>query len=364
MKICYFGEFHPDYSRNRILIKGLVKNHQELIQCNYQTPKIFENLPSFYKNVKAQVKLLSMHSKISYDAIILGFQLTKSIWLAKLIKQKPLILDPFISFYNSYVNDWKTISEKSLTAKLIFFFENLIFSSGKLILADTYTHAKYFSKMFNIPIDKFRVIFVGAEDDIFFPRREIHKEDFVVGFNGTYIPLQGIKYIIEAAEILNKHHPHIKFELVGGTPNKNYFLEMYKKVKNKKLKNIKFIQQVPKIELPYYIQRSDVQLGIFGDSLKTKLVIPNKAYTAIAMRKPLITSETTSIKEIFKDKYNCLLCKVADPEDLANKILRLYNDKDLRKKIEYNGYKTYLEYCTPEVLGNKLINIINTMQLS
>ncbi|MHA1326895.1 MAG: glycosyltransferase family 4 protein [Promethearchaeota archaeon] len=360
MKICFFGNYDPDYSRNKILMKGLIKNGESIIPCNYYAPRLNWDIKSMYYNFKSQIKILSKLLKITHiDYYVIAYPLIKSIFLTKLIKRKKVVLDPFISNYNSIINDLKLFSNNSLKAKLIKIFDNFIFSTGKIILADTYAHAKYYSKEFNISLDSFKVIYVGADNELYFPRKKLSNKEFIVGFYGSYLPLQGTDIIIKAANLLKKDYPKIRFELIGGDYKNNLFKKILKMVKLLNLKNVKLIKKIPENKLPFYIQRSDVQLGIFGDTLKAKLVIPNKAFTAIAMKKPLITANTPAIKEIFKNNHTCLLCKIANPEDLSNKIIKLYNNKDLCKSISENAFKMYIENYTPEILGKKLKEILS-----
>jgi len=106
--------------------------------------------------------------------------------------------------------------------------------------------------------------------------------------------------------------------------------------------------------VPKYIKKADICLGIFGDTQKTQRVIPNKVYEAIAMKKPVITADTPAVRELFTDRKNILFCKTADPEDLAEKILELKNNEDIREKIAKGGYEIFKKYATPIVIGKKL----------
>ena len=185
------------------------------------------------------------------------------------------------------------------------------------MLFDTHTHLIYLKKLFNLKGSHFKTLYLGADNKILYPK-EVQREDkkFIVGFYGTYIPLQGIKYIYDAAKILEKYK-EIEFEVIGGTEDNKYYKSMLRYFRTKETRNDKLIPRVPLKELPDNITRSDIQLGIFGDTIKANLVIPNKVYTSIAMNKAIITSNTPAIKEVFENEKNILLCKRADSKSLA-----------------------------------------------
>ena len=84
-----------------------------------------------------------------------------------------------------------------------------------ICLFDTNEHIKHFSENFALNPSKFRRIFVGADDDIFYPRKVKRKDDgFTVFWYGTYIPLHGAEHIVRAAKILEKDKD-IRFIMVG-----------------------------------------------------------------------------------------------------------------------------------------------------
>ncbi|MFA6459679.1 MAG: glycosyltransferase [Patescibacteria group bacterium] len=182
--------------------------------------------------------------------------------------------------------------------------------------------------------------------------REINlSKKFIVGFWGKFIPLQGVPYIIEAAKIL-EFDSDINFELIGDGQTYQESISLAKKLG---LTNICFAGQVPFIEMPLRIKKYDLCLGIFGETEKTLRVIPNKIYEAIACVKPVITANTPAIKELFYDQNNILLCQRANAKDLAEKIILLKNNHDLRKTIASGGYKLYHQFCRPVVIAEKLI---------
>jgi len=157
---------------------------------------------------------------------------------------------------------------------------------------------------------------------------------FLVLFWGKFIPLQGVSYIRAAAEIL-KGESDMEVRLIGG--------ETY----------LPYEQLVP------VIKTADICLGIFGDTDKAQRVIPNKVYEAFAMRKPVISGDSPAIHEMFLDHENIVLCKMADAEDLAKKILELKNDPALRECIAASGHALYLEKLKPEQAVLPLVNYIH-----
>jgi len=366
LKVCYYGDYDQNYPRNKVLLKGLLMNGVKPIICNEKYIKRNSIIGKFFNILKINIKLITKIQKSNYDRIFIAYPVIRSIWFPKLLnRQKPIIIDPFYSYYNTIIFDHKLFEKNPLISKLIsniiYQFDKEIFKTGDLIIADTKIHAIFFSKIFDIPISKFRVVYIGADNFLHYPLPMIKKENFIVNFIGNYIPLQGIDYIVDAAKFLSKYK-NIYFEIVGGNFNNSLFRHIYYRVKEEKLKNIKLIQKVPSEQVPQIIQRSDIQLGIFGKSLKAQIVIPNKIYEAIAMKKPIITGNSIAIKELFKDGYNSLLVDIKNPEDLAQKILKLYQDGQLRDNIANNGYRTYLDCCTPDIIGKQFINILKDIK--
>ena len=122
--------------------------------------------------------------------------------------------------------------------------------------------------------------------------------------------------------------------------------------------NISFIAPVPYGELPVLMAQADVCLGIFGDSPKTDLVIPNKVYEAIAMGKAIITADTPAIRELLNDKENVLFCRKADARDLADKIRLLKNSPDIGDIIGKGARKLFQEKLTENILTAELLKNI------
>jgi len=357
-KVLYWCCYQDNFHRNRIFINGLKNNGVEVFEYNINSHNLLTNIYRFVKNFK---KTLWCNK---YDVILFHSEAHIQFILAKLfsnLSNIPLIHDIYISKLQTIYYDRQLYIKKKtpkLLLKIILYAIDLIECTfADVIILDTNTHIKFFSKKFKIPIEKFRRIFVGSQDDVFYPIDTNTKDSgkFIVGFIGTYIPLQGIEYIIKAAKLLARKND-ITFHLIGAGQT---YMKNRKLAKELKVKNIEFINPVPLNELPLLISNFDVCLGIFGKTDKTIQVIPNKIFDGIAMKIPVITCDSPAIKELFTDNENILLCERANPESLAQAILKLKEDNTLKDKIALNGYNLFKKFCTIEAIGKRLFNILN-----
>ena len=354
VRVCYFGAYAPNYSRNRMIIKGLKKNGVKVIECQDLSSKGFWGL------ALRHLRLLKKHLRLEdYDVMIIGvFDGQFVTPLAKLISKKPVVLDLFTGLYETKVVDRKIVNKDSLRAKAYYYLDKYTLRLVDLILSDTNAHIDYFHRLSGVERGKFRRVFIGSDDEVFYPRT-LSKDDehFLVTFWGGFIPLQGIQFIIKAAKILEKEKDII-FEIRGHGQTYGEIIELAKRLG---INNVKFKPAVRYEKLPNYIAKGDVCLGIFGHGDKAKWVIPNKVFEALAMKKPVITGDSTAVREVLENGKNCLLCEMANPKAIANAVITLYEDDKLRKKIAANGYVLFRKKFTPKVIGKSLIAYLNEL---
>ena len=341
MKICYFGIYDPNYSRNRILNGGLRENGVEVIECRTEL-----------KGVKKYFDLVKKHWRIrkDYDAMVVGFPGYQAMILARFLTRKKIIFDAFTSLYDSLVLDRKTVNKNSLSAYYYWLLDWLSCGLADKILLDTNEQIDYFVDTFKIKKEKFIRIFVGSAirlDDI--NKKKEERDYFLVNFYGTDIPLQGVEYIIEAAELLKNEN--IRFSIIGTKIKKRYESGGYA--------NIDFFDNMEFKELIRYVASADINLGIFGGTEKARRVIPNKVYDALAVGSAIITGDTPAAREILSDGVNAVFCRMADAGDLAEKILLLKSDNNLRNKISRDSRDLFQNYLRPKLLACQLLNLIN-----
>ncbi len=359
MRVCFFGGYNPGYIRNVIIKEGLIKNGVEVVECRTKSKfKFWLRYPIlFFRQLR--------FFPVKYDFIFVPAFRHKDVPLAKLIgllTNKPVVFDPFVSRYETKVVDQKKVTPYSLQAKHNFRIDKWSFRLADIILTDTLAHADYYAREFGIKKGKFERVPVGVPDRIFSPSR-MEKEEknrrksyFLVQFYGSFLPLQGIEHIVQAARIVEKRDTSVRFELIGSGQT---FPMIRRLVEELGLRNMILRDWIPFKELLEAVSYADVCLGIFGDTEKAFRIVPNKVFQCLSLEKPVITGRTPAITEYFVDKEDIFLCEAANAESLAEAIMLLKNNERLREKIARNGYRSIQENFTSETIGRQIRKILS-----
>lgn len=277
----------------------------------------------------------------------------KDVAYVKLASKAPVVFDPLISKYMTRVLDygvkWKG-PHKYLVDWLAFYWPDIL-------IWDTQAHQEYLQKKYNLK-KPMAPIYIGADTSLFYPlpqRTKNPDEKIIVGFYGSFNPLQGIDKIVKAAHLLKKEAT-IQFKIIGSGST-------YKMVKNLAdkldVRNIEFLPNIPFQELNAAINEFDICLGVFGDSYKTDVVIPNKIYHYAAAKKCIITKDTIGINELFLNDQNICLVN-NDPNEISQAIRTLANDKSRREKITGAAHKLITQNYNQDKIAEMFVNFLRT----
>ncbi len=342
MKLLIAGQYEPDYNRSKIIFDGLKRFPEvEVVYYNYTSSRNFSRKK--FKELAAAADVIFIPSFGHRDVVKLRY-LTK----------KPIVFDPLISRYLSKVFDYKTISPYSVRALKNYLKDKLSMSMADRVVCDTQAHLEYYKTVIGIREEKLSVLPVGVNTAEYFPLALPKTEPFFeVGFYGSFIPLQGCFAILEAARLLQAETA-IRFHLIGDGFE-------FEKVKAKalqqyKLTNIHFPGWVQASALNAAMNRFDCCLGIFGESKKADIVIPNKVYHYAALKKPIISRRTRGIQEVFTDGQDILLVD-GSPASIAAAVKQLKNDEALRNKLARNAFELITRNYNEEVIAGKLVAI-------
>jgi glycosyltransferase involved in cell wall biosynthesis len=341
IRVCFLPGRESFYARSRVLLKGMREAGLIVHDCSSSERSFLRYLVAFSKFLKF---------KRESDVILVGFFGQGLVPIVRLCTRKKIIFDTYLSAYQTLAFDRKAIAPEGLSAAAIRFVEKLSCQLADACLLDTKQDIEYFVREYHLDRTKFRRSFVGAEDsDTLMPDIQV-TADPIIHFHGEFQALHGTKFIIEAARQL----PEIKFRMIGSGRELDACTSYSKSVK---VDNVEFIPSVPFETLQSYMKEATICLGIFGDTEKAQLVIPIKVYEALAMGKPVITSDTPAIRELLTHGNDAFLCHAADSDHLAQAIRTLLTDENLRNKIAANGHRTFLDKCTPEKIGRDIATL-------
>lgn len=341
IRVCFFPGRESSYARSRVLLAGLRAAGLIVHDCSSAKKSSLRYFVGVFRFLK---------SKRECDIVLVGFFGQFLVPIVRLFTRKKIVFDTFLSAYQTLAFDRKVINPRGIGAALIRFVEKLSCQIADACLLDTEQHIEYFIKEYHLDRRKFHRSFLGAESTqaLAIPAKKTNGP--IVHFHGEFQALHGVKYIIEAAKQL----PQTKFRMIGSGRELEACIGYCKTLK---AENVEFIPMVPVETVKAYIKEATVCLGIFAQTQKAQLVIPIKVYEALAMGKPVITSDTPAIRELLTHREDVFLCNPADSDDLARAIRILLTDADLRNKIAANGHQMFLQKCTPEKIGRDIANL-------
>ncbi len=183
-------------------------------------------------------------------------------------------------------------------------------------------------------------------------------DDFRVFVYASFIPLHGLEHVVRAAAILEERGEPVKIDLVGAGNTASSVRAMAEQLG---VHSITFVGRRPYDELPEWMARSDLCLGIFGTSPKARRVIPNKVFDALACAPRVLTGDTPAVRELLRPGEEVWVCRPGEPEALADAIVTLRDD-DLRRAIAERGHARFRETASLDALARDLAAIVGELR--
>jgi glycosyltransferase involved in cell wall biosynthesis len=363
LRVCYFGTYRTNYSRNRIMIDGLKKNGVEVLECQENLWLGIEDRirlasggwlnPSFgWRALKTYYRLWRKYSKLEeFDLLVVGYPGQLDVFLAYFLsrfRKKPLVWDIFMSLYLIALE--RDLQGKSpFSIRLLRILEKMACRLPEMMILDTTHYLDWFQSTHGIHSDRFRLVPTGADDRFFKPvtGKKSKSELFQVVYYGTFIPNHGVAYIVEAARLLASN-PTIQFKLIGQGPDKPKAQSLAEKYQ---LTNLVFVDWMERRDLVSQVGQADICLGVFGTTPQSLMTVQNKIYEGLAMAKPVITGTSPAIKDAFIHRTHVYLCERANPSSLARAIENLYRDPELRLALGTRGYDYFKKHFTLPRIG-------------
>lgn len=297
-----------------------IRNAQEisfLERYSGRTKVVYSNKRNYvWRILEVWCKLIV--SGRNYDVIFIGFapQLVAPFFLR--YRKKEIIIDFFVSVYDTLINDRKKFSDRNPIAVLCRWVDIFVIKKADWVITDTKADAEYFIREFHGDREKFETIYLEADKRIYYPRKQQKRHDladkFVVLYFGSILPLQGADIVLKGIEIL-KDEKNIFFQMIGPLSQK-YRLPVQD--------NVEYMDWLSQEELAEYIANADLCLaGHFNcDIDKAKRTVPGKAYIYESMGKNMVLGDNRANREIYGGSDQVFWTEMGNAEALAEVIMR------------------------------------------
>lgn len=373
LRVCYFGTYRQNYSRNRILIAGLRRNDVTVIECHETLWQGIDDRvtivsggwkrPAFWGRIlRTYSRLLRRYWSIrhEYDILIVGYPGQFDVFLGRLLswwQGKPLVWDVFMSIYLIALE--RGLDRKSkLAVQLLRRLEWLACRLPDRLILDTAAYVAWFQQVHGVDPARFRLVPTGADSDQFVAPPSPQVSAIVdkpsppscrVLYYGTYIPNHGVPTMVEAARLLTDD-AQIHFIFIGQGPERATVEAL---VKEYRLTNLTLIDWLSQDELVQQIATADIILGAFGTTPQSLMTVQNKIYEGLAMGKTVLSGDGPAVRQALVAGEEIFLCARNDGTALATAICHLAADPLLRATLATAGQRRFLHDYAIAPLGER-----------
>ncbi len=375
LRVCYFGTYRERYTRNRIMITGLRRNHVVVTECHVPlwhsiadrevaVRSGWRSLKFWWRIVCVYLQLVRCYWSVrhTYDILVVGYPGQFDVLLARVLswwQGKPLVWDVFMSIY--LISLERGLQQQNVIGiNLLRGLEWLACRLPDRLILDTEEYVAWFHTVHGIAADRFRLVPTGADSDEFYPRppQASQVASFQVIYYGTFIPNHGVHYLVEAAHLL-ADDPTIHFALIGEGPDRAAAMQL---AQTYHLTNISFVEWLEPQALTQRIADADLCVCAFGTTPQSLMTIQNKIYEGLAMRKPVLTGDGPAVRRQLPHGEALYLCERANPKALAAAIETLRHDPALCRKLAQGGHARFLAQFTLEAVGRTFKNYLLPMR--
>lgn len=175
---------------------------------------------------------------------------------------------------------------------------------------------------------------------------------FIVAYIGRLVKEKGLEYLVRAIPLVIKKIPQARFLIVG---NGNYQNDLEVLVCD--LEASKYIQVVPGVDdIRVYMHACDIfVLPSLADAS------PRVVKEAMVCQKAIVATRVGGIPYEIENSKEGLLVLERNPEAIAEAIIYLANNPELRLKLGQNGYQRALRDFNLKTRMEQIVNIYQNL---
>ena len=368
--VCGAWDSGPGYPRAESLLAGLASERVEVEECWVRMPwqadskqrilKAPWRWPSFVWSMGRSLRRLrrSLAEALARerpDAVLVPYPGHLLVGAVARQAGVPVILDLFLSAYDTAVGDRGLFRPGSLRARALRWVDRRACAAADLVLVDTEENVRYIAQLAGLKEE--RLAWVPVSD----PRAPqqpapyrvpVKEEALEVLFFGTGVPLHGLATLLEAVGRTGG----VRLTLVGGSPTE--------RVLARSLPDDKLDLQpefVDRPRLQVLLDRCHLVAGVFGTSAKTARVVPLKVVHALASGRPVLTADTPAVRQFLCPGDEVLTCRAGDAQDLSQALGEVRLDPSRLMHVADRARLAYDRCFGTAVVGARLRALISDL---
>jgi len=182
-------------------------------------------------------------------------------------------------------------------------------------------------------------------------------------FFGSMRYNKGVDRLADIAREVRKSVPDAKFLVVGSPVRQTFWSDRTKtQVVLKAIRRLKCLQGegfevhdrfVPDTQVEYYFRRASVVILPYYDAAQSGV-----AALALSFGKPVVATRVGDLPDLVYDGTTGLLADPQSVSDIADKVIRLLTDDDLRHQMASNALYEAGSRLSPESVGSQVIELL------
>jgi glycosyltransferase involved in cell wall biosynthesis len=182
----------------------------------------------------------------------------------------------------------------------------------------------------------------------FRPRfRALEQESFNLVVTRNLEAIYGLDIAIKALGIARESIPSMRLKIAGSGPQLSELQELVQELHL--LHNVEFVGRLGPAEIVSLYQSAD---GLLNPTTVDNM--PNSVLEALACGVPVISTDVGGVPYIVVHESTALLVPAGDERLMADAMVRLCKDVELRRKLAAAGLAEVRQYAWPEVKGQWL----------
>jgi glycosyltransferase involved in cell wall biosynthesis len=212
-----------------------------------------------------------------------------------------------------------------------------------------------------ISTDKYRVVPFGifTESDFSLTETDGIPDRIQILYYSHFHRSKGVDEVIKAIPLINREYPNVNYVFAGAWDSMSHKEEIFKIIAGSGLSSkIAFYDIVSGDNRKEILQNSSIYV------LPTYFEyegLPLSILEAMSYGCAIVATDHAAIASAVADGINGAICRPGDPEDVAEKIIYLIENRDLLKNIRLNNMRKFKEFYTAERFGERLALVLGDL---